>query len=144
MKSHSGADKSRAEGIEAIRIAHDRAAPYWAAALLVFCATGLLTINLDFGPLWKGYVLDATGPAWSYILFRLRFTAWVDNAWTRFFTPTRTLVIFVLVSFGIEGLQYLDLYDSTFDPLDLVAYLSLMVPLYIVDRWLLQSRPIAI
>jgi hypothetical protein len=138
MKSQSKEDIDRFLGADsdAIRVAHDRVAPYWAAALVVFCTTGLLTINLDFGPLWKGYVLDATGPAWNYILFRLRFTAWVDNAWTRFFTPTRTLVIFILVSFGIEGMQFLGLYDSTFDPLDLIAYLSLLIPVYVVDRWI--------
>jgi hypothetical protein len=73
---------------------HDRHAPFWAAGLVLLGTLGLATIWIDFGPFWKGYVLDMTGPAWNYILFRGRFTAKKDNRWTRFFTPTRTLVIF--------------------------------------------------
>ncbi len=113
---------------------HNRQAPYWAAGLFIFCATGLATIWVDGGPFWKGYVLDMVGPAWNYILIRGLFTSWVDNAWTRFFTPTRTVIIFLLVSFAIEGAQYFELYDATFDPWDLVAYVSLLVPLYLLDR----------
>lgn len=112
---------------------HDRHAPFWAAGLILLGAAGLATIWIDFGPFWKGYVLDMTGPAWNYILFRGRFTAKADNRWTRFFTPTRTLVIFIAVCFGIEGIQYLGLYDATFDPWDLLAYVSLLVPLFILD-----------
>jgi len=63
-----------------------------------------------------------TGPAWNYILFRGLFTAEANNAWTDFFTPVRTLVIFLLVCFGIESMQYLKIYDSTFDTWDLLPY----------------------
>ena len=73
------------------------------------------------------------GPAWNYILFRLRFTEYTDNPWTKFFSPVRTLIIFVAVAFGIEAAQLLDLYNSTFDPFDLLAYISLLVPLFLID-----------
>jgi hypothetical protein len=112
---------------------HDRHAPLWAAGLFLLCLTGLFTIWLDLGSLWKGYVLDMTGPAWSYILFRGRFTARADNRWTRFFTPFRTYAVFVAVCYGIEGAQFLGLYDATFDPLDLLAYVSILTPLFILD-----------
>ena len=112
---------------------HNRQAPYWAAGLFILCGTGLATIWVDGGPFWKGYVLDMVGPAWNYILFRGRFTSWADNAWTRFFTPTRTVIIFLLVSFAIEGAQYFELYDATFDLWDLAAYISILVPLYLLD-----------
>jgi len=77
--------------------------------------------------------LDMTGPAWNYVLFRLRFTEYVENEWTRFFSPTRTLLIFLLVAFGIEGAQYFNLYDATFDVFDLVAYVSILIPMYLID-----------
>ena len=99
----------------------------------MFGMLGVSTTFLDFGDFWRGYVLDMTGPAWNYILFRLRFTEFVDNKWTRFFTPTRTLSIFLLVVFGIEGAQYFHLYDSSFDFIDLLAYISILIPLYFVD-----------
>lgn len=118
---------------------HNRYAPYWAAALLLFGITGLSTTWMDGPSWWSGYVLDMTGPAWNYILFRGLFTAWADNRWVRFFTPTRTLVCFVGFAFGVEAAQYAGLYDATFDPLDLVAYVSLLVPLYWIDRRLIRD-----
>lgn len=119
---------------EARQTRHDRAAPFWAAALATLCTVGVSTVAIDLGPFWKGYVLDITGPAWNYILFRGRFTAWADNPWTRFFTPTRTFLLFVAVAFGIEGAQFLGLYEATWDPWDLVAYVSLLLPAYLIDR----------
>jgi len=118
---------------EIIKSKHDKYAPYWAIALLVLCGTGLATIWIDLGHFWKGYVLDMTGPAWNYILFRGLFTSKANNAWTRFFTPIRTLIIFLFVCIGIESMQYFNLYESTYDPWDFLAYISILVPLFIID-----------
>jgi hypothetical protein len=118
---------------------HDRNAPYWATALVVFAAAGLSTIWLSFGDFFGGYMLDITGPAWNYILFRGLFTTKANNRWTRFFTPLKTFAIFVVVCFGIETLQYFRVYNSTFDPWDLLAYVSLLFPLFILDS-LQQKR----
>ncbi|MEN8248597.1 MAG: hypothetical protein ABFS32_06670 [Bacteroidota bacterium] len=116
-----------------IKIRHDKLAPYWAIALFTFGLIGVSTVWLDYGSFWKGYVLDITGPAWNYILFRGLFTAKADNVWTRFFTPVKTVVIFVTVCLLIEGMQYFELYDSTFDPWDILAYFSLLIPVFIID-----------
>ena len=121
---------------------HDRHAPFWAAGTVILGVMGIATIWLDLGSFWKGYVLDITGPAWNYILFRGRFTSKVDNRWTRFFTPKRTVVIFIAVCIGIEGMQYLKLYDATFDPWDIVAYISVLVPLFIVDQITYEERDV--
>jgi hypothetical protein len=121
---------------------HDRHAPFWAAGLIMLGATGLATIWLDFGPFWKGHVLDMTGPGWNYILFRGRYTSKADNRWTRFFTPQRTVVIFVAVCLGIEGMQYFELYEATFDPWDLVAYISILIPLFILDQVTYEGRDV--
>ena len=118
----------------ALSILHNRYAPYWAAALLLLCAVGLSTLWLDLGRFWKGYVLDMVGPAWNYILFRGLFTRYADNGWTRFFTPVRTFIIFLVVCVAIETAQYFHLYDATFDLWDLAAYASLLTPLFLLDR----------
>jgi len=118
---------------ENIRIKHDKYAPYWAVTLVVLVILGLSTSWLDLGKFWKGYVLDMTGPAWNYIFFRGLNTSYSDNAWRRFFTPNRTFAIFIIVCFGIETLQYFKIYDSTFDWWDLLAYISILVPLYSID-----------
>ena len=112
---------------------HNRFAPYWAAGLVLLCSTGLATIWIDLGPFWNGYVLDMTGPAWNYILVRGLFTGYKDNTWTRFFTPNKALILMLIVSFGIESLQYFKVYDSTYDPWDLMAYVSILIPLYLFD-----------
>jgi hypothetical protein len=113
---------------------HDKYAPYWGAGLVILGVTGLSTLWIDLGPFWNGYVLDITGPGWSYILFRGLFTARKNNAWTRFFSPERTFIIFVLVCVSIETMQYLEIYESTFDPWDFLAYFSVLIPLFMIDR----------
>jgi len=119
---------------------HDKLAPYWATALVILCATGLATTWVDLGNFWKGYVLDITGPAWNYILFRVLFTSYRDNAWTRFFTPIKTLIIFLLVCAIIEGAQYLNLYEATYDPWDFLAYISILIPLFLFDSYQLAYK----
>ncbi|NNE33768.1 MAG: hypothetical protein HKN13_00930 [Rhodothermales bacterium] len=112
---------------------HNRAAPYWAVAFVVTGVLGISTTFTDFGPFWNGYVLDIAGPAWNYVLVRRRSHAYSDNSWTRFFTPLRTTLIFVAFAYGIELAQYFELYDSTYDPWDFLAYVSLLIPMYIID-----------
>ncbi|MCF8390371.1 MAG: hypothetical protein K9H12_06735 [Bacteroidales bacterium] len=122
------------------RCRHDKNAPYWAGALIIFILSGLSTIWIDLGDFWKGYVLDMTGPAWNYILFRGLFTSYTNNKWTQFFNPKRTLIIFLMVCLIIEGLQYFDFYSSTYDPWDFLAYISFLIPLFIIDSKLLNVK----
>ena len=115
------------------KIRHDALAPFWAVALIILGGTGLATIWIDLGAFWNGYVLDMTGPAWNYILFRGLFTSFTENAWTRFFSPKKTLFIFLSVCTGIELAQYFNFYESTYDPWDFLAYVSILIPLFLLD-----------
>ena len=117
------------------KVRHNSLAPWWAAALFILAASGVSTIWVHWGSFWNGYVLDMTGPAWNYILFRDLYTNYAENIWTRFFTPLRTLFIFLLVCFGIEVMQYFDLYPATFDPWDFLAYISLLLPIFLLDYY---------
>ncbi len=112
---------------------HNKYAPYWAAAMFLFGSLGLATVWLEGDAFWKGYLLDMVGPAWNYILFRGLFTNYQKNKWTSFFTPTKTFFLFTVFCFGVETVQYFKLYDATFDPYDYLAYLSLLLPLFILD-----------
>lgn len=113
---------------------HNRYAPYWAGAMVLMLLAGLAATWIKTGWFWKGYVLDMVGPAWSYILIRGLYTAKASNSWTRFFTASRTFLMLLAVAFGIETLQYFKLYHSTFDPCDFLAYGSILVPAYLIDR----------
>ena len=126
---------SQTKNPELIKEIHDKNAPLWAACMAVLCATGLATSWTDLGDFWRGYVLDITGPAWNYILIRGLFTKYRDNAWRRFFIPLRAFALMLIVAFGIETMQYFKLYDATYDPLDFLAYISLLVPVFILDQW---------
>lgn len=117
-----------------LEVKHNRAAPYWAAAMVVCLSVGLSTTMFSLGGFWNAYVLDITGPAWNYVLFRGLAFAYSDNLWTRFFTSNNTVLLFIIVAFAIEGAQYLGLYESTFDPWDFVAYVSVLIPMYLIDR----------
>lgn len=112
---------------------HDKYAPYWATAMIFFGVIGIAACLIKRGGFWNGYLLDITGPAWNYILFRGLFTSNRTNFWTRFFTPIRTLIIFILVCFSIETMQFFNIYNATYDPWDLLAYCSLMGPLFLID-----------
>ena len=113
---------------------HNTLAPYWAIALFTLVSTGLSTIWFDWGSFWNGYILDMVGPGWSYILFRGLFTNYTDNAWRKIFSPKRTFSIFILICISIETLQYFKIYDSTYDPLDFLAYGSILIPVFIIDN----------
>ena len=117
---------------------HDRYAPCWAAALVILTSTGIATNWIDLGNFWKGYVLDIVGPAWAYILFRGLYTKETENIWTRFFTPEITLILLFIICVGIEIAQYMGLYKATFDIMDFLAYVSITLPIFLIDK--LQHR----
>lgn len=112
---------------------HNKLAPYWAAALFSFMLIGISTTWINLGWFWSGYVLDIMGPAWTYILIRGLFTGKATNAWTRFFSPAKTYIILLTVANLIELMQYFEVYESTFDLFDMLAYSSLLSICFIVD-----------
>jgi hypothetical protein len=115
------------------RVRRDSYAQWWAITLVILGTAGISSAWIRLGSFWNGYILDMTGPAWNYILFRRLFTVKTENAWSRFFTPVKTLLIFLVVCSGIEMAQFFGLYEATFDPWDFLAYVSLLLPVFIVD-----------
>jgi hypothetical protein len=57
---------------------------------------------------------------------------------SRFLTPEAAVLAIVTACILIEVAQYIHLYEAHFDPLDFVAYVSLLVPCYAIDRWSLN------
>ena len=122
-----------------IETIHNKYAPFWAIAFFIFWIVGISTIWIDLGAFWKGYVLDMLGPAWNYILFRGLFTSKANNVWTRFFTPKRTVIIFLIICVSIETAQYFKLYNAIFDTWDFLAYISILLPLFFIDFKLIRQ-----
>jgi hypothetical protein len=107
---------------------------------MVLGAVGLAAGFIRGPRFWSGYVLDIVGPAWNYILIRGLFSKSQPAMLSRFVNPEAAFVLIATVCFLIEVAQYLELYDATYDPRDFLAYLSLLVPCYIVDRWQSNRR----
>jgi hypothetical protein len=112
----------------------------WASLVVVLGTISLATGVYRPGGFWNSYVLDMAGPAWNYVLVRGLFAEGRRTVLTRFFTPLKALLFVVTVCFVVELMQYFQLYASTFDPVDLVAYISLVLPCYALDRGLLASN----
>lgn len=112
---------------------HNRVAPWWAALFVLCLGTGLSSLLFKSNFFLNSYGLDVTGPAWSYILFRGLAYQYTETFWTRFFTPVKTFGIFVFFTFAVESAQYFELYESTFDPWDFIAYLTLLGPMFLID-----------
>jgi hypothetical protein len=116
------------------------------AAGWLWTTTGLslVVLGLASGPLrshgapafWSSYVLDITGPAWSYILLRQLYEPRRESELlARVFTPTTTALTVVGICFLVEIGQFMGLYDATPDPWDFVAYASGVTVFYAVDLW---------
>lgn len=113
---------------------------YWRIALVVF-GTISLASGLSRSPgFWSSYALDLFGPAWIYILIRGLFSRTQPAMLSSALNPEAALLLVAAACFLIEGAQYLGFYDAHYDPYDLLAYLSLLVPCYAIDRWLLNRR----
>jgi drug/metabolite transporter (DMT)-like permease len=109
---------------------------WWAAALVLLGSVGLATGIISGPRFWNGYVLDIVGPAWNYVLVRGLFSKSQPAMLSKFLNPEAAIILIASACFLIEAAQYLELYDASYDPLDFVAYVSLLIPCYMVDRWL--------
>jgi len=113
---------------------------YWKVSLVMFGTISLATGIIRVPGFWSSYMLDIMGPAWNYILIRGLFSRTQPAMLSRILMPEAALVLIVATCFFVEVAQYLRLYESTYDPFDLVAYVSLIVPCYIIDRRLLKRH----
>ena len=113
---------------------------YWKLGLVVFGALGLATCVVRRPGFWNSYVLDIVAPAWNYILVRGLFSRTKPAMLSRLLGPELAFLTIGSVCVSIETAQYLNLYEAHYDPFDFVAYFSLLVPCYAVDRWCVYRR----
>ena len=113
---------------------------FWAASLIILGTNGLATGFYPVAGFWSSYVLDIVGPAWNYILIRGLFAKNQTTFISTFFKPEVALGSIIAACFLIETAQFLNLYEAHFDYFDFLAYISLVVPFYIIDKCLLKRR----
>ena len=102
----------------------------------VFIATEIIKIP----GFWSSYVADIAGPAWFYILLRGLYTNNPNRLCKIFHAPEIAVITVILICVTGEMAQYYGLYNRVYDPYDFIAYASLLLPLYMVDRLLVNRK----
>ena len=110
----------------------------WKITLILLGTTGLLTSVVKAPGFWSSYVLDMVGPAWNYILLRGLYSPKNSSFLSLQFTPGKAALLILGICFLIETSQYFEIYGAHFDPYDYVAYGSLLLPVYLIDKWLVN------
>lgn len=113
---------------------------YWKAALVTLGTIALASGLVRSPGFWSSYALDVVGPAWIYILIRGLFSKRQPAMLAPLLSPEGALASIVFACSLIEAAQYFRLYEAHFDPLDFVAYVSLLVPCYVTEKWLVGRR----
>ena len=111
---------------------------FWKIILILSGCTVLATCLIRIPGFWSSYVLDMTGPAMGYILLRVQYTSKESTFLSFRFTPESAALLIFGICFVVETSQYFKLYEAHFDPYDYVAYISLLVPCYLIDKWLIK------
>jgi len=111
---------------------------FWKIILILSGCTVLATCLIRIPGFWSSYVLDMTGPAMGYILLRVQYTSKESTFLSFRFTPESAALLIFGICFVVETSQYFKLYEAHFDRYDYVAYISLLLPCYLIDRWLIK------
>ena len=113
---------------------------FWKTALITLGSLAILTCFIRISDFVSGYVLDMVGPAMGYILLRVQYTSKQSTFLSFKFTPGLTALLISGICFLIETSQYFNLYDSYFDPWDYLAYISILIPCYLIDRYISKHK----
>jgi hypothetical protein len=113
---------------------------FWKGMVIVLGIISLSTGLFSVSKFWSSYVLDLVGPAWGYVLIRVQYRMDSERFMKIRFSPEMALLSIISICFIIEAMQYYNLYYSTFDPYDLLAYFSGTFVVYLIDKILIRKR----
>jgi hypothetical protein len=112
----------------------------WKIVLVVLGIVALSSGLVKKPGFWSSYVLDMAGPAWIYILLRCQYSSRTSTFMSLRFSPEGAFFLVFGIGVLIETSQYFKLYEATFDPYDYVAYLSLLLPCFLLDKHLQRRQ----
>lgn len=124
------------ESVQAFLSKHSRSA--WNFTALFAVTTGGITQFVDFEGFIGSYWFDMTYPVFIYIYLRKTRRAG-EHKYSSPIHQNIALMLALVPPFLLETLQFFNWYKGTFDPIDFLAYLSLVVPAYLIDRRELAS-----
>ena len=94
---------------------------------------GALLIEID--GFWNNYLLDIVFPAFWYLTFRGISQKGNAHPLLQKLSPTIIFGSLVCLTFTMESGQYFGFYWGTYDPIDFLAYLSILGPCYLIDMF---------
>jgi hypothetical protein len=113
---------------------------FWKIAVIVLGLTSLSSGLVKGSEFWSGYVLDICGPAWCYVLIRVQYKNSSSTFLSVKFSPLLALSLITGICFIVEAMQYLEIYQATFDPYDFLAYFSGIFIVFMVDKGLTRMK----
>ncbi len=113
----------------------DRIPVFWKVFLVILGIIALSSGLIKSPGFWSSYVLDIAGPAWIYILIRGQYSG-SKSFLSLKLSPEIAVILIIVIGVLIELSQYYKLYTSTYDPYDFIAYASLLIPVYLLDKCL--------
>jgi hypothetical protein len=109
-------------------------AKFWKTSVILLGIISLSTGLYKGSGFWSSYVLDIAGPAWGYVLIRAQYRLNSERFMNIRFSPEIAFLVIVGICFIIEAMQFFEIYNSTFDPYDLLSYFSGVLVVYLVDK----------
>ena len=116
------------------RMIKSKAVRIWKVVLIMLGIVSLSSGLVKSPGFWSSYLLDIAGPAWGYVLLRAQYTAGDSGFLSIRFSPEMALTVILIICFLIETAQYFEIYDAHFDPYDYLAYISGILPVYLIDK----------
>lgn len=105
----------------------------WRSALLFLVITGSITRFVDFEGFVGDYWFDMAFPAFIYIYLRKSLRTSEDHDSSPI-QPNLAVILAIGPASLLEFSQYFNWYKGTFDLIDFLAYASLVVLAYLIDR----------
>jgi len=117
-----------------------KAVRIWKVVLIVLGIVSLSSGLVKTPGFWSSYLLDIAGPAWGYVLLRTQYIPGDSGFLSIRFSSEMALMVILIICFLIETAQYFEIYDAHFDPYDYLAYISVLLPVYLIDKYVKFSE----
>ena len=106
----------------------------WRIAALIAVTTGGITRFIEFEGFIGDYWFDMAFPVFIYIYLRKTLMSNESN-YSLSINPKLAFLLAIGPAFLLETSQYFNWYKGTFDLIDYFAYLSLVIPAYLIDKY---------
>ena len=110
--------------------------------MFAFGAVVIVAEFVQVSGFFGSYMIDIFGPAFVYIYIRGLYSKERRTRFWSFASPEIAAFGILAICSLVEMAQFFRLYNKHYDPYDFIAYASLLLPCYGLDRWLLSRQTV--